>query len=80
MEDCNAINDIRDIKQSLSKIQEALLGDEYNPMGALERLSIVESQVEAISQSINMVKWVAIGFGLAGTGVGAAMVKVLIML
>ena len=80
MEDCNAVSDIREIKQSLTRIQEALVGNEYSPMGAIERIYALENQVQTISQSINMVKWVAIGFGLAGTGVGAAMVKMLIML
>lgn len=75
MDNFNALKDIQEIKDSVNKIQIALLGNEYNPLGALQQINDVETRVRAIEKSIIMVKYVATGFGLAGTGVGALIVK-----
>ena len=75
MEDCNALNDIREIRQSMNEIKAALVGNEFNPMGALERISTVEAQVDAIKDSINKVKYVAFGYAMGGAGLGVAIIK-----
>lgn len=77
-DNCNAVSDIKQIKESLSRIQVALLGDKYNPEGYLQRLAKIEAKVKTIEQRLSMVKWVAIGFGLAGTGAGAMLTKLII--
>ena len=79
-ENCNALEDIREIKQSLSRIQTALLGDEYNPHGVLQKISVLETKVKDIQNRFNMIKWVALGFGLAGTGAGAFLTKFIMQL
>ena len=75
MDNCNAVNDIREIRQDMNDIKTALLGNEYNPMGALERITTVEAQVEAIKDSINKVKYVAFGYAMGGAGLGVAILK-----
>lgn len=76
MDNCTAVNDIREIRQSISKIEDALLGNEYSPLGALERITAVESQVNQIKESINKVKYIAIGYGMGGAGLGVAILKI----
>ena len=76
MENCNAINDIKEIRQSIAKITDALIGNEYNPLGALERITAVEDQVKAIADNINRIKYVAIGYGMGGAGLGVAILKI----
>ena len=75
MDNCNAVNDIREIRQSLSKIQDALVGNEYSPLGALDRITAVEAQVNEIKSSINKVKYVALGYAMGGAGLGVAILK-----
>jgi hypothetical protein len=75
MENCNAVNDIREIRQSLSRIQDALVGNEYSPFGALDRIAAVEAQVNEIKSSINKVKYVALGYAMGGAGLGVAIIK-----
>lgn len=68
--------DIREIRFSLSKIEDALLGNEYSPLGALERISAVELQIAQIKESINKIKYIAIGYGMGGAGFGVAIMKI----
>ena len=75
MDNCTAVDDIREIRQSITKIQDALIGNEYSPLGALDRIASVEAQVNEIKGSINKVKYVALGYAMGGAGIGVAIIK-----
>jgi hypothetical protein len=72
---CTAVNDIADIKKSMDDIKDALLGTEYHPGGALEKIRQLENEVERLKNYRDRIKFMALGFGLAGGVSGATIVK-----
>ena len=79
-ENCTAIEDIKAIKNSISEIQTALLGNKYKPLGMIHEVAELKTKVKNIEERLSMVKWVAVGFGLAGTGAGAMLMKLIMMI
>ena len=70
---CEAIDAIKAIKTTVDKIETALLGDEYNKEGIIEKVSVLESRIAAIEGRVSMVKWIAVGYAAAGVGLGATL-------
>ena len=77
-DNCNAINDLKSIRVTIEKIETALLGNEYNQEGYLKKVDRLEIDVQTIKERMSMVKWVAIGYLLAGVGLGATAIKILL--
>ena len=55
------------LQKDMSEIKVALLGNEYNPQGALVKIAEHEVAIAVIKKRINKAVWTAIG---AGTGAG----------
>ena len=72
---CTAQNDLDIIKEGIKEIRGALLGTEYHPGGALDKIRKLENEVERLKNYSDRLKYVAVGFGLAGGGTGAALIK-----
>lgn len=82
MENCNVVEDVKEIRQTMSKIETALIGNEYNPKGLLKRVENNEREIKEMIEtfqkfrdSINKVKYVSLGYALGGTGLGFAILK-----
>ena len=84
---CAAENDLREIKSGLAEIKAALLGSEYHPSGIIHKVRELEIKIEeqgklhdkrtlALENAQNRIKWVAVGFFMAGGGSGALVFKI----
>ena len=74
---CSAEQDLKQIKSSIEEIRTALLGNEFHPNGVIEQVAEIKTRVELLEQAQSRIKWVAIGFFLAGGGSSALVLKML---
>lgn len=50
---------VDNISKSLSRIENALLGDQFNEMGVLKRLTLLEKDFDTIQTTLDRYKWMA---------------------
>ena len=74
---CSAEQDLKQIKYSIEKIETALLGSEYHPNGLIDQVKDIKSRIDVLEKAQNRIKWVAVGFFLAGSGSGALLLKII---
>lgn len=67
MDTCTKETDIEQIKNSVQRIESALLGDKYNPDGLLHRVDKLEKKAERTDRKILVYTGMATGFV---TGIG----------
>jgi len=77
MNGCSAVEDIKEIRQAITKIQDALVGNEYHQVGALDRITDLEAKIEAITTKLDRLKYIAFGYAMGGTGIGIAISKII---
>ncbi|KOY86031.1 hypothetical protein AD998_07630 [bacterium 336/3] len=53
------------IQVEIHSIKKAMLGDEYNENGVMKRLSVAESDIDALKKFRDKVIWTASGVSLA---------------
>ena len=74
---CTAQVDLNIIKDDIKEIRDALLGTEFHPGGALDKIRKLENEVDRLKDYSERLKYMALGFGLAGGGAGATLIKYL---
>ena len=73
---CSAEKDLSEIKAAVNEIKSAMLGNDYQPIGIIEQVQILKTKVELLQLMQNRVKWVALGFFLAGGGSSALLLNI----
>ena len=77
-DNCTADIKLKEISESLGKIEGAILGNEYHPTGIIHRVAGLEVRMTRIEGKLSNYTYLFIGIFLSGGGVGAAIAKYLI--
>jgi tetrahydromethanopterin S-methyltransferase subunit G len=60
---------IDDLSKGMTEIRNAILGDDFNPVGYQKRLDKIEIRLDSVEDFITKWKWILVGsIGLGGYG------------
>lgn len=69
---------LREIKDSINEIKGVLLGNEYMPIGLLDRIVTIENNIKKFDVIITKVKYLSIGYAAGGAGLGILITKLFV--